>query len=169
MSCFIMSPKSIWTLANTLESVLNAAQFSGELTITTAALLSTKCAEAFADCTPSPRLNGYYADQIAAVLWRINAEAYAGRYHDPQLDPLPDYVAGTGRSLFDRPVYADHREQPKQWHYDLCRLLDCWLYQTDEDATRKDEKRLALQSFANALKCSLVTHSPEYHAGQWGE
>ena len=169
MSCFIMRPESIWTLANTLESVLNAAHFSGELTITAAALMGTPCAAAFADCKPSPVLEGFYADQIADVLWRINSDAYAGRYHDPQQEPLPDYVAGTGKSLFECPVYGDHREQPQPWHYHLCRLLDCWLYQTSEDATRKDEKRVALQAFANALKVQLVTHSTEYNAFRWGE
>jgi hypothetical protein len=171
MSCFIMRPESIWMLANTLESVLNAAHFSGELTITTSALMcAPSCAAAFADCKPSPILEGVYADQIADALWRINSAAYAGRYRrDPQQEPLPPCVAGTGKSLYDRPVYGDHREQPQPWHYHLCRLLDCWLYQTDEDATRKDEKRVALQAFATALKSSLVTHSPEYNAGRWGE
>lgn len=167
MSCFIMRPESIWMLANTLESVLNAAHFSGELTITAAALMGTPCTAAFADCKPSPVLEGFYADQIADVLWRINSAAYAGRYHDPQQEPLPDYVAGTGKSLFERPVYGDHREQPQPWHYHLCRLLDCWLYQTNEDATCKDEKRVALSEFSRNLKCIIVQHSAQYSTRRW--
>ena len=41
MSCFIMSPESIRTLGNTLDSVFNAAKYSNVHSITTAAVCNT--------------------------------------------------------------------------------------------------------------------------------
>lgn len=41
MSCFIMSPESIRTLGNTLDSVFNAAKYSNIHSITTAAVCNT--------------------------------------------------------------------------------------------------------------------------------
>ena len=164
MSCFIMQSKSIWMLANTLESVFNAAKFSGTWSITSAAVCETSLCNAFADCI---RCDCYDSEMIAAALYRINAAAYAGRYNEPIDTELPPYVAGTARSLFDRPYYADHMERPQDWHYQLASLLDCWLYQTDEDATRKDKKRVALTEFARNLKCMIVSHSTQYSQHRW--
>lgn len=50
MSCFIMSPVSIRTLGNTLDSVFNAAKYSNTHSITTAAVCNTSLCKAFADC-----------------------------------------------------------------------------------------------------------------------
>ncbi len=168
MSYFVMRPESIWQLANTLESIMNAATFSNTCTLTTAATCSTPMCNAFTDCAS---LSGtdYDAEPIAAALWEINNAAYAGRYRVPETPPLPEYVAGTGRSLCALPVFIDHAERPQPWHYHLCRLLDCWLYQTNEDATRNNKKRIALEAFTRNLKCLLVSHAPEYTAGRWGE
>lgn len=166
MSCLVMRPESIRTLANTLDSVFNAAAFVPEHTITTAAVCGTTLCNAFADCI---RCQCYDGEMIAAALYRLNAQAYGTRYKEPTDAELPPYVAGTARSLFDRPVIKDYAERPQDWHYHLASLLDCWLYQTDEDATRKDAKRVALEEFTRNLKCQIVTHSEQYNKTRWGE
>lgn len=166
MSCFIMPPVSIRTLGNTLDSVFNAAKYSNTHSITTAAVCNTSLCKAFADCLYCECYDG---EMIAAELFRINAAAYAGRYKEPTDTALPPHIAGTARSLFDRPVFADHMERPQDWHYHLASLLDCWLYQTSEDATRTNEKRIALAEFARNLKCIIVQHSEQYNKTRWGE
>lgn len=166
MSCFIMRPESIRTLANTLESVFNAAAFVPEHTITTAAVCETTLCNAFADCI---RCQCYDGEMIAAALYRLNTQAYGTRYKESVDSELPPEVAGTARSLFDRAVFVDHMERPREWHYHLASLLDCWLYQTGEDATRKDEKRIALEEFNRSLKCMIVSHSEQYGRHRWGE
>ena len=166
MSCFIMRAESIRTLANTLESVFNAATFSPEFTITTAAVCETTLCSAFADCI---RCQCYDGEMIAAALYRINAQAYGMRYKELVDAELPPSIPGTARSLFDRPIIKDHAERPQDWHYHLASLLDCWIYQTAEDATREDEKRAALKEFARNLKCQIVSHSMQYSKNRWGE
>ena len=164
MSCFIMRTESIYTLGNTLESVFNAALHSFSCTIATDACPNALL-DAFADCVRCQSFDGV---QIADVLYRINAMAYAGRYKKPVDDELPPCPDGAGRSLYARPVIEIHRERPQDWHYHFAALLDCWLYQTNEDATRDDIRRTMLSDFARNLKCLLVTHSMQYSKHPWG-
>ena len=166
MSCFVMLPESIWKMAYTLEAIMNAAKFCGTSSITTIAIGPTKCCQAFADCLIC---DCYEAKLIAAALWDINQAAYAGRYNDPdKYCPLPDKYSRRAHCLVQPVVVVDHQERAQEWQYHLARLLDCWLYQTAEDATYKDKKRLALQEFTRNLKNEIVTHSAEYNSFQWG-
>lgn len=169
MSCFIMRVESIRTLAYTLDSVFNAATFSNTLTITTFAVCCTDLCNAFADCI---RSQSYDGEMIAAALYRINAEAYSARYREEVSAEIPARIPGTTRSqysLYAYPVIEEHMERPQDWHFHLTSLLDCWLYQTDEDATRENKKRLALRDFARNLKCQIVNHSLQYSKYRWGE
>lgn len=185
MSCFVMQPESIRKIAYTLEKCLNVHQYSNTISIVTHAIDAAggvpygfyaysiqpgSISAAFADCrTPS---GDFDAEMIACELWRLNVAAYNGRYHEEGGEELPpDRVGLPPRpvySLWKPPVYGDHRETPQEWHYHLCRLLDCWLYQTGEDATDKHEKRQALRKFSDALKVAIVQHSAEYNSFAWG-
>lgn len=186
MSCFVMNPASIRKIGYTLEKCFNSYIYSNTLTITMQAVDAAGgipghvCAyyiqpdsigAAFADCrTPSGDFDG---EKIARELWRLNVAAYNGRYNEqggeelpPDLVCLPDIRRAY--SLWKTPEYADHREKPQPWHYHLCRLLDCWLYQTDEEATAKDAKRQVLRKFSDALKVAIVQNSDKYNDFRWG-
>lgn len=186
MSCFVMKPESIRKMGYTMEKIFNCYQYSNTLTITMQAVDAAggipghACAyyiqpgslgAAFADCrTPSGDFDG---EMIARELWRLNVAAYNGRYNEQGGEELPPDLVGLpdirrAYSLWKMPQYADHREKPQEWHFHLCRLLDCWLYQTGEDATDKHEKRQALRKFSDALKIAIVQHSEEYNAFRWG-
>lgn len=54
-------------------------------------------------------------------------------------------------------------------HYQLAKLLDFWLYQTAEDATRSDPLRLAMAEFRDNLYSFIVMNSPQYVETRWGE
>ena len=66
------------------------------------------------------------------------------------------------------PEYGENRFAVRPWHYKLAMLLDFWIYQTNEDATRADPFRLGIKSFRNSLYQFIVTNSDEYWANQWG-
>lgn len=187
MSCFVMKPASIRKIAYTLDSVFNGYIYSNSYTITAAAidaaggmgtnfycvrLPSGSIGEVFQDCrTPS---GDYDGEMIARALWEINVKAYNGRYHEEGGEELPPDLVGLPNirraySLMKTPVHADHREAPQPWHYHLCKLLDCWLYQTNEEATANDAKRQALKAFSNGLKIAIVQHSEDYNHLRWGE
>jgi hypothetical protein len=67
------------------------------------------------------------------------------------------------------PEYREHGFAVRPWHYQLAKLLDCWLYQTAEDATYKDPLRLAMKEFRDNLYSFIVGNSPDYTAAPWGE
>ena len=187
MSFFVMNPVAVRRIAYTLEKVFNGYQYSTTVTIDMQAVDAAggmiipgsfwpapadSIGAAFADCrTPSGDFDG---EMIARELWRLNVAAYNGRYNDQGGEELPPDLVGLpdirrAYSLWKMPQYADHRETPQQWHFHLCRLLDCWLYQTNEEATDKHEKRQALHKFSDALKVAIVQHSAEYNHFRWGE
>lgn len=167
MSCFIMNPESIRKIGYTLAAILDVSEFGKECTIATNAAENANLPKAFHQYYSRHR--GYNAEGISEDLYMLNLQAYASCYKQSPLGTLP-------RSHFPQrlqparlPVYADHTEAPQEWHYHLLKLLHCWLYQTAEDATIKDEKWKALEAFANALSCQIVQHSNEYSKFRWGE
>lgn len=186
MSCFVMKPESIRQIGYTIEKIFNCYLYSNTATITMHAVDAAGGLPAclggyyiqpgslgvvFADCrTPSGDFDG---EMIARELWRLNVAAYNGRYNEQGGEELPPDLVGLpdirrAYSLWKMPEYADHMEKPQEWHYHLCRLLDCWLYQTCEDATDKHEKRQALRKFSDALKVAIVQHSDDYNNFRWG-
>lgn len=166
MSCFIMNPDSIRRIGYTLADILNGCKYSGTLNLAKAAARHTIAGKEFSDCIVG---GSYNEELISQALHRINAQAYAGRYREPDLEQLPDPAAKTRYSLHRLPLYIERSERPHEWHFHLMQLLDCWLYQTAEDATMKDEKRIALQAFSNALAVQMVQHSEPYNHYVWGE
>lgn len=166
MSCFVMSPESICTLACTLERTLNTSVVSPVCTISTNAVRDCEYSgvsilRAFSDCMCGSR---YDARKLAEALWRINALAFAGRYDDPEVGDCPDFQE-YGRGLF-QPCECDENGA-LSWVYRFANLIDCWLYQTDEDATRSDPKRAALEAFSDALKRGIVQYDPRYNSQRW--
>lgn len=167
MSCFIMNPESIRKIGYTLAAILDVSEFGKECTIATNAAESANLPKAFHQYYSRHR--GYNAEGISEDLYMLNLQAYASRYERSPWEPFPDPISRSAYSLTRLPVYADHTEAPQEWHYHLLKLLHCWLYQTEEDATIEDEKRKALEAFANALSCQIVQHSNEYSKFRWGE
>lgn len=167
MSCFIMNPDSTRRIGYTLAAVLDMAAFGSEYTIATAAAEAANLAEAFKQYYSPVR--GYNAEGISEDLHLLNVCAFASRYRNSPWEPFPDPASHGRYSLTQTPVYSDHTESPQEWHYHLLNLLDCWLYQTAEDATIKHDMRKALEAFAGALCGQLVRHSEPYTRCKWGE
>ena len=78
-------------------------------------------------------------------------------------------IDGSKYIVHHRPEYREHGFAVCPWHYQLAKLLDCWLYQTAEDATYKDPLRLAMKEFRDGLYYFIVMNSPQYVDVQWGE
>lgn len=166
MSCFVMTPDAIRRIAHTLADILNASRNGCNCTVdTTAAAVANLHKKFFQYYSP---IRGYNAEGIAEDLYRLNCRSYNTRYNItfPDLDILPlrerdDYSI---RHFFDVP---DMR--PRPWHYHLAKAIDCYLYQTDEDATRADPLRAVLESFNAALMAEIVRNTGVYNNYGWGE
>lgn len=162
MSCLIMNPEPLAAIANAVETRLNCSfDFWG---FEAPESLYRELADCKMSCT-------YFAEPIYRRLYALNVRAYNGRYsshEEPADEEAPDveiscYVVHRG------PEYREHGFAVRPWHYQLSQLLDFWLYQTSEDATRSDPLRLAMEEFRDGLYSFIVHNSPEYYNGRWGE
>lgn len=171
MSCFVMAPAATRQIGHTLENIISQYIYSNTLTISWYAVEESRILEIFKDCRN--RSGDFDGEMISTELYRLNVEAYNGQYKETGGEDLPPEQTGFPRlrkvySLVKTPEYGENREIPQEWHYHLCKLLDCWLYQTAEDGTCKDEKRLCIKKFSDYLKITLVQHDEKYSKFEWG-
>lgn len=157
MSCFVMEPRAIAALARGLESVLtsgyNYAGFEAPATL----------AEALEDCRDK---YGFYEEEhIFTALYNLNMSAFVGRYKE-NFESAPDWPEKVPR-LLKRPAYNGYW-QPGADYWKYYKLLDCFIYQTSEDATRDNALYKALLDFSRVLAAYLVRNCAAYDAAEWG-
>lgn len=162
MSCFVMKPEALAALANAVETRLNIGyDFWGFEA-------PDSLYDVLRDCK---RSYTYFAEEIYHRLYAVNVRAYNGRYarHEEPADEEAPAINVNDYIVHRPPEYREHSFAVLPWHYRLAKLIDCWLYQTAEDATYKDPLRLAMQEFRDGLYHFIVQHRPEYRDAQWGE
>ena len=162
MSCFVMKSEALAAIANAVETRLNCGYNYWGFEA------PDSLYNALRDCKRSCT---YFAEEIYRSLYAVNVQAYNGRYADheePEDEEAP--AINVNDYIVHRPTeYREHSFAVLPWHYQLAKLIDCWLYQTAEDATYKDQLRLAMQEFRDGLYHFIVQHSPEYMDAPWGE
>lgn len=167
MSCWIMCAEPMAAVANAAETLLNCGyDYFG---FDPPDELITACA----DCCDDPRAHRplYFAENIYRKLYAVNAAAYNGRYarmDDEAADDVAPVIDVSGYRVHRPYEYGDHHYIVQPWHYKLAMLLDFWIYQTSEDATRSHPLYLGMKSFRDALYKFIIRNSDEYRANQWG-
>ncbi len=159
MSSFIMSTRSHATLANSLQYIMNSGfnRFGFEA--------PQSLHKALADCRDR---DGFYsAGLIFNRLYALNEAATNARYKNTDPVTVPDMPEVP--PLIEERQCRNHHEVLIPWHYKLCKLLDCLIYQASEDATRSDPLLLALIEFSRVYKSFLVVNTEEYQNFPWGD
>lgn len=161
MSCYIMDHDAIRTMGYTLADCLNRSIYGNEYSIAVCAAEYSNLGKAFMDgfCFMDGR---FQPEGISITLHRLNAQAYAERYRESELEMFSTPKSNCSYSLWRPPEYGDHHERPQGWHYTLLALTDCWLYQTAEGDVYKSDTRHALDQFAQTLARLVAQHSPSY-------
>lgn len=162
MSCMIMNPESLAALANAVETRLNCNYNYWGFDV------PDSLYREFDDCK-APYT--YYAENIYRKLYAVNVRAYNGRYngHEEPIDEEAPPIVMSKYIVHHPPEYREHGFAVRNWHFQLAKLLDFWLYQTAEDATRNDPLRLAMRDFQDKLYRFIVQNSPQYTEERWGE
>lgn len=164
MSCMMMGLEPLAALANAVECRLNSDyNYWGFEAPDSLYRELTDCTGAYT--------NYYFARGIFRRLYAVNAKAYNGRYaghEDPADEEAPDFEGGE-YIVHHRPEYREHGFAVRPWHYQLAKLLDFWLYQTNEDATYNDPLRLAMRDFRDRLYHFIIQNSDEYVKMPWGD
>lgn len=153
MSCFIMTTQAHATIANSLEYILNSGfnRFGFDAPESLRNALK-KCRDKY----------GVYSDgKIFNQLYALNKKAWAGRYNKPFNDCIPEMPSVP--VLIEDRKRANRHETLLPWHYKFCSLLDCLIYQCNEDATRNDPLFLALIDFTRLYMAFLVHNTDEWH------
>lgn len=158
MSCFIMHPKALATLADTMQIIL----YGGYSSVGFDPPKSLH--NALPDCRD--RYGYYFSEKIFRRLYNLNAAAYAGRYRTTQ-EEAPDMPEVS--RLAQLRDYAEGHDVLKPWHYQFAKLLDCLIYQCYEDATENDPLFLALLDLSKVFNAYLVCNNDLYYASKWGE
>lgn len=163
MSCFIMHPDAIATVAEGLEKVLNMGYnvFGIEAPETLTEALAGSCL-----CTD--KYGFFHVEKIYKALYTLNAAAYAERYREGLDDFIPAYPEKV-KSLLPRPEWAAGRYivQPEFYHY--TQLLECLIYQCDEGSAAKTQLYKGLEEFKRRLWAFIIHNSAEYKSFTWGE
>lgn len=161
MSCMIMSKEPLAALANATEALLNCGYDYFGFDPPDSLLAAAR------DC----RNMGFFsADALYRRMYALNVAAYNGRYADheqPMTDETPDVDLSKYR-VHCPPEYAEHHHAVRPWHYQLAKLLDFWIYQVTEDATRNDAFVLAMRECRDHLFQFIVQRSAEYDRYEWG-
>lgn len=165
MSCFVMKPESIKTIACTMEDIFNDFNvFFGAFDFA-----FSKIKEANNDIFKMKY--GVYVlnkNELYNALMKLNLKAYNGRYWRWCGEEYPLFSEVDSGSIHECFEVCDNRYVVGEWLYHLAKLLDCYLYQTAEDGTDKDDFRLALVEFNKAVKEYIVVHSTTYNKFEWG-
>ena len=158
MSSFMMSPQSHATLANALEYILNSGfnRFGFDA--------PDSLHKALSDCRD--RYGFYCNGLIYGRLYALNDRATSTRNKTAPGGFAPDFPEVP--PLIEERQRINQHEKLLPWHYKFCKLLDCLIYQSSEDATRNDPLLLALIDFCRVYKSFLVTNTEEYSAAPWG-
>lgn len=163
MSCFVMNPDSIRKIGYTLAAILNACKYGNSYRFDKGAATAANLPKLFA--AYDRPLYGFDPESISEALHRLNAKAYAGRYSDPD---ECEFAPPANKRYSLQPI-TGVGSTPQEWHYHLASLLDCYLYQTAEDATLADPLRAALETFSAHLAAGIVRNSDYYNLHRWGE
>lgn len=158
MSCLMMNEKALAAIALAAENLLNMGYNAWGFEAPESLF------EALRDCENE---RGFFDTKlIYSRLYILNSRAYAGRYKEP-VNITPPEVDFSSVWLWKRPEYNGHYII-KEWHYKLLKLLDCFNYQTAEQATSRDPLKKAMDELARVLSCFIARNSAAYEAAPWG-
>lgn len=158
MSCLMMNEKALAAIALATENLLNMGYNAWGFEAPESLF------EALRDCENE---RGFFdAKLVYSRLYILNSRAYAGRYNEPVSLMIPEVNFSSVR-LWERPEYNEYYTI-KDWHYKLLKLLDCFNYQTSEQATSRDPLKKAMEEFARVLSCFIARNSAAYEAASWG-
>lgn len=151
MSCFVMDDRAVSAIANTIDTLLFVGYnyFGFEC--------PESLREALHGCTG--------AKKIYTALYKTNLQAYNGRYRE-SIEEIPEFTDDC--EIKKRPEYKDHHYVVQPWHYQFAKLVDCYIYQLEEEATRNSPILAGMKDLREALFRFIVGNSDEYQAAPWG-
>ena len=152
MSCFILSNKSIASIAAYIERISNMDYEVNGVSLP----------ESLRAVVGSGFIN---AKDVFAMLYDMNQTAYCSRYKDEQPEPIPDYIP---YDISKTVKYDNEHFIVEPWHYQLLKSIQCLIYQCEERATENSDLMAGLKDLCAVLKGFIVCNNDFYAAAVWG-
>ncbi len=164
MSCIQLSEKHIAAVAHGLAFILNGA---GGMCHLAASYELPELYDALSVCRYP---HDFLVDdrKVYAVLFRLNEAAYKGRYNvEPGNTEEFPAMPQTFPRLLHLLDYNDGRYTIDPDFYAFAKLLDSFIYQCNEDATRNNPVLKALSATSRALYAFIVQNTADYTSAEW--
>lgn len=170
MSCMMLTEKQIATLAATLATMYNIGLAQGGSSYENFGIDmdGMKWTYVLKDEGCLNHDNTCDGQKLARLLYRANMAAYNGRYDEHQAEDIPEeawaeyfkpYCYNRGLTHY-APWGNNQRHELAQWHFDFSILLDHYLYQLEEDATRDSELFKVMSGLSATVKSCIVYMDP---------
>lgn len=164
MSCIQLSKKHIAAVAHGLAFILNGAGGMCHLAA------SSELPELYDALSACRYPHDFFVDdrKVYAVLYKLNEAAYEGRYNvEPgSPDEFPAMPQIFPRLLHLLP-WDNGRYNVDSDFYAFTKLLDSYIYQCSEDATRNNPVLKALSGTSRALYAFIAQNAAEYNNAEW--
>ena len=164
MSCMMLTAKQIWTLAATLTNMFNIglakggesySQFGLEMNGVEweRFLRDNDCLDKYGSCK---------TERLARLLHATNLAAYNGRYSEHQAEEIQEeeWARFVNPYCHDRGLARYAPGELSQWHFDFLALLEHYIYQIEEDATRNSDVLRILHEQASMIEHNIVHMDP---------
>ena len=161
MSCMVLTPAHIAAVAHGLAFMLNGSAGMCQLSA------PPELFDALTACRYDPHGRMFDDRTIYAALYRHNDAAYEGRYmvEVDELDSIPAMPNDFPRLL--HPLRYHERYLLDHDFYQYIMLLDCFIYQCEEDATARTDLQKALSETRRCLYSFAVQQNAEYASCSW--
>ena len=162
MSCFVMTPDALRAMGEAISTIHNrGVEYCG-----------FDCPHSLRDALAPCR--GRYGEvsgkNVYESLFALNVRAVNGRYReeaDVSAPDVPIFPELMHPGQFVRiGNYWAVSIQP--WHYQLLKLLECWLYETDEDSTINHPLRKGVADLVHCIQGFIVHNAAGYIKAPWG-
>lgn len=102
-------------------------------------------------------------------LARLNVESLNRRYPDYYKEMIEDVEYIPGCDIWENEVYDIENgvKFMKDWHYQILKSLDCYLYQSCEGNCYKLPLYKAIQSLRDKWGAYIAQNQPQYELAKW--
>jgi len=116
---------------------------------------------------------GYLKEDALYIRLRyLNYLAYEGRYKHATEESInsanfEDFEPYEANIVYKRAEWLGGIYKVEKWHYKMLKMIQCYLYQCDESATKDEPMIKAVREVVNVLKTFIVMNQPEYDEIDW--
>lgn len=159
MSCFIVNPETVATIANYIADYITGGYNATGIFVSIPD-------EFIRNVTAKENI----AQQIYLRMYALNYMAFETRYEGRHSESLAVCIDNMGKfEDHDKSIHKARTGKVEPYHYQLLKSMQCYLYQCNESEKLADSLTFkVVKKFEDALMNLIVCAMPEYDKAVWG-